>query len=96
RIAATGNALRGNASQQEKPTPVRFSLVHRKLSMTTRFRRREIGMSPSITASPSVRYVMRLVIAGYNCNLNNMTKPSAFDAGVKSALGESAFTVIFI
>ncbi|CAH2946300.1 MAG: hypothetical protein PPHEMADM_5895 [uncultured Paraburkholderia sp.] len=29
RIAATGNALRGNASQQEKPTPVRFGPVHR-------------------------------------------------------------------
>ncbi|CAH2904873.1 MAG: hypothetical protein PPHEMADM_5750, partial [uncultured Paraburkholderia sp.] len=30
----TGNALRGNASQQEKPTPVRFSLVHRNLQLS--------------------------------------------------------------
>ncbi|CAH2892055.1 MAG: hypothetical protein PPHEMADE_0421, partial [uncultured Paraburkholderia sp.] len=33
RIAATGNALRGNASQQEKPTPVRFGPVHRSLKV---------------------------------------------------------------
>ncbi|WP_208452413.1 hypothetical protein, partial [Burkholderia contaminans] len=30
RIAAAGYALRANARQHEKPTTVRFSLVHRK------------------------------------------------------------------